>query len=1571
MLWIKRILLTYILLFLIASIALYLPFVQEMATKSLEQLAGEASGYTIAVNRLRLRFPLTLELQQTMATQSTGDTLFRAERVGAELKLLPLIRLKLEIRSVNLEGVALHYRDSMESFALDGKLERLRLKGYEVDLKKEEVDMGQTLLRNGSFTFTLLKVTPPDSIPTPPIAWKFYSNRLLLRDISFRFDDRTTGFITDISLSEGSARRGAIDLMKQRVDFDLLRLQRGDYRILLPASAESTTDEALSASLPTTPTLPWEVQLGRLIVESNRFEMHQGAWSADSGRFDPNHLFVEEINFRADSIQNRGVVTSLRLSDVAFALTPHLRFSNGGGRVHYEEGVVGIEEFSLKSEQSSLSLTTHLNWHMEQEQLSIDQLIAELELSLHPYELQLLLGESVERAAANRNKSDLTASLALYGEDNRVVIERLTASYPQLFTLRSSGWVKDPTNFDHLSANLKLTLLSQRGELLEELLPKSLAGRLRLPDNLQLSGDLQANRGQITPRFDLLSPAGSLHLAGKAHLKQQSYEATIEVDSLALNHFLPKDSLGILDATLTVKGVGFDPLHPKTAFELVGAVNRFDYLSYAYRNLSLQGKLQAGELNAELLSENRPLNLQANLGGRLDPNGVELNLDFNLKNLDLQELHLSQTPLSTAFSGDFHLNHNLKQQFKGMGQLTIPRLILLDKLYEPGSVEMMATNGDSSLLVTLRSGDLHLKLQASTSLEAVLNSFGHLSSLILTKKEPVGLNFADLRAALPPLEMTLTGGKNNLLNNFLKQQEQLIESFSLRATTSVNEGVRLESTLLGLQNKSSLLDTLTVTMIQDSNRINFEGRMINRPNHPYAPMRIHANGWLENSDAEVRMLQTNYDGRVGFDLGVRAHVEREKLTLRFFPEAPIIGFAPWQLNSDNYITLDQEMRIDGNLQLIGEVAKFRLTPVISEADGDQVVALDIDGIDLSKISAYIPYFPAMEGAVASNFLLSSNKEGLSTSGSFGIGEFLYEQQRIGDLKVVVNYVTGADKKQTLLTSLLIDNQEAAILEGDLGSDGEMRISLPNFPLNTLNPFIPPGMAELNGRLRGSLTMRQQGAMPIINGSFAFEKTEMNLLPISTTFSLDSQRVVIEQSRLRFADYKLYSGKNPPLRLNGSVDFRNTDYIFSDLRVDGNNFQLLDAPRLKGAMVYGKAFIDLTTQIQGTPQKMAIRGSLNLLNQTDLTYVMQDLGVSVSNKTDELVRFVSFADTAALHFDKKEKVKELEGMDLLFTVNVAPAVRLGINLSESGNDRVELEGGGTLSYLMNREGVNSMTGRYNLTGGNVRYDLPVIGEKVFKVAEGSRVEWNGDLLNPILNLTAKERIRASVTDEGNNSRSVNFDAIVRITQPLSQMAINFDLDSPEDLTIQNRLISLTAEERSKEAMNLILYGSYNLAGFNTKSASTSALQGFVEKQMNQWARNSLKGVDLNFGIDNMDQASAGTRRTDYTVEFSKRLFNDRFKINVGGRVSTGDDPSVKQDQTFIDDLSLEYALDKKQYLFAKLFYHTGFDNVLEGRITKTGFAITLKRKLYRLKNLFKFRNTKSNDAKPTNTNSPTR
>ena len=174
----------------------------------------------------------------------------------------------------------------------------------------------------------------------------------------------------------------------------------------------------------------------------------------------------------------------------------------------------------------------------------------------------------------------------------------------------------------------------------------------------------------------------------------------------------------------------------------------------------------------------------------------------------------------------------------------------------------------------------------------------------------------------------------------------------------------------------------------------------------------------------------------------------------------------------------------------------------------------------------------------------------------------------------------------------------------------------------------------------------------------------------------------------------------------------------------------------------------------------------------------------------------------------------------------------MDLSASGDNRIDLQGGGNLTYTMNPLGDVSLSGKYVLSGGTVRYNPPVISQKIFKITPDGYVEWVGNIADPAFNITAVETVRTNVSSNDQDARPVNFDISINIRNTLNDLAVSFDLAAPEDLTLQNELNSLTAEQRATQAMNLLIYNTYTGPGSTGKASSENPLNSFIQKELNQ-------------------------------------------------------------------------------------------------------------------------------------------
>ena len=533
-------------------------------------------------------------------------------------------------------------------------------------------------------------------------------------------------------------------------------------------------------------------------------------------------------------------------------------------------------------------------------------------------------------------------------------------------------------------------------------------------------------------------------------------------------------------------------------------------------------------------------------------------------------------------------------------------------------------------------------------------------------------------------------------------------------------------------------------------------------------------------------------------------------------------------------------------------------------------------------------------------------------------------------------------------------------EGSFAGD----VKLKSLPMSMMDAFLEGTQTKMKGALNGELSIEGTAEKPVINGALSFDKAHLysNVYGVDLIFAADT--VQIHNSVVKLQDFALTTADGSPLKMSGILNLEHPDAAYLNIDMIAKNFPVIDTKRNRESLVYGKVLTNFAANIQGTPSKMTVRGLLTVLDKTDVTYLFTNSPLSSGNDLSDLVTFTDFSDTLAAVVP--EEKASSSSMDIALTIRLRQGARFQCFLTPNGESYVDVSGEGNLDLRMPPEGEMRLTGRLTLNEGKMNYELPVIPLRTFTLASGSYVEFTGAMMNPTLNITATEHVKSIVT-ENDNQRAVNFEAGVKISRTLEDMGLEFIIEAPEDLTIKNQLASMSTEERGKAAVALLATGMYitddNLSTGGFKASN--ALNAFLQSEIQNIAGKALSTIDMSFGMEN-GVSSSGASTTDYSFQFSKRFLNNRMRVVIGGKVSSGAD-QVTTAESVIDNISLEYRLDPNSTRYVRLFYDRNSRDPLEGQLMKTGVGLVMRRKSNRLLDLFLFKPRKSSKpAKPQNT-----
>lgn len=1489
--WAIRILLAPIILFAILILLLYIPPIQNLLRKEAAAYASQATGMDIRVERIDLRFPLNLLVRGVEVVQAP-DTLLSLGSLNVSVQALPLFKGRVEVDDITLSKVKVNSSNLIKGMQVRGVLGRFVFRSHGIDLSNESAVVNRAELTDTHLHLTLRDTTetPPDSA-SAPLRWRVNVKSLKLNNVSFAMQMPADSMRMAAHIGTAELKEALIDLNKG---------QYGLKQFLLAgASASYDTGDAAPAS-----------------------------------GFDPAHVAVRDIRLGLDSVLYSGRSMNMVLRECSMNERSGLAITSLTGRVLSNDTLIRVPEFTLQTPNSEISLSGQTYWELIKIPTT-GRLGARLTAMIGKQDVLLLAGSLPDAFKEAYPFRPLVIRAGTDGNLKQMQISRFTADLPGAFSLTGGGELLNLTDSLHRSAQLDFNLRTMDLDFLATLAEAFPHGRLTIPGEMNMDAHFRMAGAQYNADLHLTEDKGALSLDADYNSTTQAYRADFTVDSLQLQHFLPKDSIYELSVSVAARGRGIDFTSHKAIASLKATIDQLNYTHYHLSGVELTAELKGALARAHLVSNNALLGMTATGEYNLARNYPDGKLSMDVSHVSLYELRLLPQPLKRPLA--FHLEAEARKE---------------------------------RVAVALSAGDLRAELSSPSGVNPLMRQSTRFVEVLMRQIKEKLLDHEELRHELPDATFAFEAGQENPLAWYLGTQKVGFHDLSIKVDANDREGINGKASIHELRMDTLQLDTVYFNIRQDSSMMALKGGVINGPKNPQRVFKAGLMGEIRTNDAELTMKYENGKGETGMLLGVNARPnvnekgESNGLIFRLVPSEPIIAFQKFRFEDhQNWVYLHKNMRVYANVNMIGpKDMGFRVQSIKEDTVSLQNLDVEIRRIRLDELSSVLPYFPEVSGLLSAEAHYIQKEKSLSVSTEATIDELFYERQRIGDITLGATWLPGEQGKQYVNSYLTHDKTEVLVADGALyptasGKDSiEVNATLEHFPFSIANAFVPDQLVTLSGDMDGELHVTGDTEHPLLNGQLVLDSVSVFARQAGARFTFDNRPVPVKDSRVEFDKFAIFTTSQNPFTIDGYVDLRHLERPIANLTMQAKNYTLINAKRTKESLVYGKVLVDFKSTVRGPFSELVMRGNMNLLSSTDVTYVMTDSPLSVQDRLSGLVTFTSFNDTTTATKQETPAVS-LGGLDMLMTVQIDPTVRLKVDLNADRSNRVELEGGGDLSLRYTPQGDLTLAGRYTLSGGLLKYSLPVIPLKDFTINNGSYVEWTGNPMDPVLNFTATERVRSSVGG-GNNgaSRMVNFDVSIVVKNRLDDLSLAFDITAPEDATVQNQLTAMGAEERNKQAIAMLVTGIYLADAGSTGGLNMgSALNSVLTSQINALAGN-LKNASLSVGVEDNNNKETGSSQTDYSFRYSQRFFNDRFQVVLGGKVSTGAN-ATNDAESFIDNISLEYRLDTSGTRYIRLFHNKNYESVLEGEITETGVGLVLRKKLDRLSELFIFKRKK--------------
>lgn len=1500
-------------LIIILSLLFYFPPFQNWAVRQAARVASEKTGMTVTVDNVRLAFPLDLSLngvkmmEPNDSIKGKTDTVADVRSLVVSVEFMPLLKKQVMVDDLSLLQAKVNTTHFISNVRISGKVGRLKVRAHGIDLSREHVRVNSAILADADINVALADTAKRDTTPSQNF-WKINLDNVKISNTAFALQTPGDTIGVAMRMDEGKAQGVFMDLYK---------------------------------SLYSARHIDW--QGGWVTFDQTFRPRTQG--------IDPNHLALSNLSLSADSFFFCSPQLRLALRSASFHEKSGMQVASLRGPFRMDSLGITLPGMWLTTPSTNLYVAFRLDNAAD----STDSysLSATLRGSIGSQDIRTLGAPYLPKAlAANLPRVPLVVNGTVGGNMQKMHIRNLYAAMPGIVKLRANGFLANLDDTKRLKADVSVNANAANLDFVKAMLPKSVTSTVNIPHGIGLRGHMRLDGPAIAARFNATQGGGSLGGNVSLNTRRMAYAAKLAARRFPISHFVKGQPIHPFTGTIAARGQGTDFRSSHATLNATANINRLQYAAYNLDNIKVTARLGGGHLIVNADSRNKLFKGLIGIDALTSTKFIQATLSCDLAHADLQGLGFVKDPINVSVCGQVDVASDLKKFYQAQGSLSDITLSEGTKHYRPNDVVMdILTNRDTTRAV-VDCNDFHLNLHARGGYERLVSAitpFINEMQRQMTNKE---IDQARLRSRLPQMQLYLVTGNDNFIARALKHYGMAFDNIAMDITSSPRTGINGTAQAYGLVVDSMAIDTVRLQLASADKEMKYNLEVVNGPKNPQITFHALLDGAITEHGTWMKPRIYDAKGRLGVGLDLMAKMENKGIAVHLTGNNPILGYKEFAVNDSNFVYLGADKRVRADMKLTApDGTGVQIYSDDTDEDALQDITMSLNRFNLGNILAVIPYAPDIKGIFNGDFHLIQTKEETSLSSSFNVENLTYSGCPMGNVGTEFTYMPKSGNAHYVDGIITKDGAEIGNLSGTYYSTGkgvlDANLDMKRMPMDFLNGFIPDKLIGFKGYAEGDLTLKGSPTTPDVNGEVYLDSCYMYSEPYGVEVRFANDPVDIKNSRLVLENFEVFSHNDEPLNISGSIDFADLSKIAVNTRMRATNYLLVDAKETARSEAFGKAYVNFFGTANGLIDNLKVRGVVNVLGTTDLEYNLKDSPLSTDDQLQGLVEFTNFSDTTQDVVNKPP----LTGLNMDLSVTIDDGAHIDCYLNSSKSNYIDVIGGGSMRMQYNVADGIILRGRYTIGSGEMKYELPVIPLKTFTIADGSYIEFTGDPMNPRLSITATEQTKSTVGAASGNGRVVNFTCGVNVSKTLQDMGLEFTIDAPEDMTIHNQLQAMTKEERGKMAVAMLTTGMYLAEGNTASFSMNSALSAFLNAQINQISGKALKTLDIGFGVDNSFTGS-GQLQTDYSFKFARRFWNNRLKISIGGKISTGPDVAM-QNETFFDNVSLEYRLSALSNKYLSLYYIRDSYDWLEGNVSKFGGGFLWRKKMNKLSEILRF------------------
>ena len=686
-------------------------------------------------------------------------------------------------------------------------------------------------------------------------------------------------------------------------------------------------------------------------------------------------------------------------------------------------------------------------------------------------------------------------------------------------------------------------------------------------------------------------------------------------------------------------------------------------------------------------------------------------------------------------------------------------------------------------------------------------------------------------------------------------------------------------------------------------------------------------------------------------------------------EEQILNFETWTVPTTNQITL-----FDSTLLINDLALQHRSQSLRAETVEPNDVMVTFNDFNLRTPSRLI--FSEEEtasGTLNGTVGLDNALTNLGIRTDLTIDSLAWSGTLLGDLTADV---TSSDEQRYLLDVGLEGGGNDLTLTGsyDLNGPMDLMVDLNALQLESAEPFSLGYLQDTEGYLEGQLALSGTIADPSMDGRFSFTDASLIISLLGERFQIGDNPIIFEDDQITFSNgLKIFDSEGNDAEITGNIVINALDDIRLDMLVVAEDFTAINSTEDQNPDYYGTMSVDARVEIGGTAALPVLEVDATTNEGSDLTYVYTVPSEGVVDVEgivafEERYQWADIIRRDTMPTDDSLAVART-GLDLTLNLEIDPNLRVTVIVDPVTGQTFTGRADGNLTLKINPDGSQEATGRVEVVEGTYDFVFQVIN-KEFIIVPGSTVVFNGDITNPILDLTIRHLVQTSplplvqamtnsVQDAGTLRRKQTFYVVVGLEGELLSSDLTTNVTYPQDaygnlgISAVDDALGVLRQDDSRmttTAFQLLAFGGFNIplidqGGGDGTSLANTTLNNALGGYLNNLADQYIGFVDLDFGLDSY-QDTDGTTNTNLRVSLRKTLFNDRVIISVDGVAGNDADEVAGTSQTYLDNITAEYLITDDGSFRLKFFNDRDRDILIGGNVVRFGGRITFSQEFDR-------------------------